>query len=179
MYDTTKTKNGWVEAFVYLKNKSMRVLLIISASILFFSCKSKQKETGDWIKGNKEEQLKTIEKHLRGLDMAMVEIDYRYRELFWAGKDQNWDYATYQVDKIKLSLENAIQRRPQRAKSAEHFLQTILPEMKRSVESRDTIVFNKSIEILTLNCNSCHAAEKVPQFNIQPPEHRFSSIKKQ
>ena len=132
---------------------------------------------GDWIKGNDEEQLKTIEKHFRGLDMAMIEIGYRYRELFWAGKDQNWEYAAYQVDKIKLSLENALQRRPQRAKSAQSFLQTILPEMKKSVESRDTMLFNNNFEILTLNCNSCHVAEKVPYFNVQPPSQRFLSIK--
>jgi len=155
----------------------MKIVIIILTAIFFFSCKNKQKEMGDWIKGNDEEQLKTIEKHFRGLDMAMIEIGYRYRELFWAGKDQNWEYAAYQVDKIKLSLENALQRRPQRAKSAQSFLQTILPEMKKSVESRDTMLFNNNFEILTLNCNSCHVAEKVPYFNVQPPSQRFLSIK--
>ncbi|HET9746149.1 MAG TPA: hypothetical protein VFP97_10565, partial [Chitinophagaceae bacterium] len=95
-------------------------------AILFLSCRDKQNTNGDWVRGDPKQQIQTIEKHFRGLDVAMIEIDYRYRELFWAGKDQNWSYALYQVDKIKLSLENALERRPKRAASAQHFLQTVL-----------------------------------------------------
>lgn len=148
-------------------------------SIFFLSCSHKQNTNGDWVQGNTHQQIKTIEKHFRGLDVAMIEIDYRYRELFWAGKDQNWSYALYQVDKIKLSLENALERRPKRAASAQQFLQTVLPQMKISLQTMDTAVFNKNFEILTLNCNSCHIAEKVPYFNVQPPGERYSSIRKQ
>lgn len=149
------------------------------AILIVLSCKNNQQEPkGEWITGNKEEQLKTIEKHFRGFDMAMVEVDYRYQELFWAGKDNNWDYANYQLDKIKLTIENALQRRPKRANSSENFLTNILPEMKKSVDTKDTAIFNKSFEVLTLNCNSCHAAEKVPFFTVKPPLQRFSSIRK-
>ena len=147
-------------------------------AIFFLSCRDKQNTNGDWVRGNAKQQIQTIEKHFRGLDVAMIEIDYRYRELFWAGKDQNWSYARYQVDKIKLSLENALERRPKRTASAQHFLQTVLPQMKISLETMDTAVFNKNFEVLTLSCNSCHIAEKVPHFNVQPPGERFSSIRK-
>jgi hypothetical protein len=163
--------------FVYLKNKKMKISFAFLA-FFFLSCRDKQNTNGDWVQGNTQQQIKTIEKHFRGLDVAMIEIDYRYRELFWAGKDQNWDYGLYQVDKIKLSLENALERRPKRAASAQHFLQTVLPQIKTSFEGMDTAVFKKDFEMLTLNCNSCHIAEKVPHFNVQPPVERFSSIRK-
>lgn len=157
----------------------MKLITYTLAGLIFLSCNSNQQESkGEWISGTKTEQLKTIEKHLRGFDIAMIEVDYRYQGLYWAGKDNNWDYANYQLDKIKLTIENALQRRPKRANSAENFLQNVLPEMKKSLESKDTAIFNKTFEILTLNCNGCHAAEQVPFFTVKPPVQRFSSIRK-
>jgi len=157
----------------------MKLIKYILPILIFLSCKNNQQEPkGEWISGTKEEQLKTIEKHFRGFDMAMIEVDYRYQELYWAGKDNNWDYANYQLDKIKLTIENALQRRPKKGNSAEIFLQNVLPEMKKSLESKDTAIVIKTFEILTLNCNSCHVAEKVPFFTVKPPIQRFSSIRK-
>ncbi len=163
----------------YFIHKTIKLSIFILSAIVILSCKNKPHETGgDWIKGNEEEQVKTIEKQFRGFDVAMMEVDYRYRELYWAGKDENWDYAAYQLDKIKLTIENGLERRPKRAKSAAHFLQTVLPEMKKSVDSRDTALFNKNFQLLTLNCNSCHVAEQLPFFTVQPPALRVSSIRK-
>ena len=108
----------------------------------------------------------------------MVETDYRYQELYWAGHDENWEYAEYQLDKIKLAIENGLVRRPKRAQSAEHFLTSVLPEMKKSVESKDTALFNQSFQVLTAHCNICHGMEKVLFFTVKIPTDRQSSIRK-
>lgn len=157
----------------------MRIRFIVLLLVIILSCKNNQSNPqGEWIKGSEEEKIKTIEKHFRGLDLAMIEADYRYQELFWAGKDNNWDYASYQLDKIKLTIENALQRRPKRANSAENFLHTVLPEMKKSLESKDSILFNENFIVLTAGCNSCHIKEKLSFFTVKPPTQRFSSIRK-
>src|SRR5687767_11143659 len=82
-----------------------------------------------WLKGTTDEKLAQIERHLRGLDVAMAEISYRYGELLIAGKTRNWEYAQYQTEKIDLSLRLAIERRPKRGKSAEPFLIESLAEV--------------------------------------------------
>ena len=135
-------------------------------------------EQGDWIKGTNAAQIKTIEKQFRGLDNAMVEIGYRYQELYWAGQDKNWEYADYQLKKISLALENGLERRPKRAKSAEYFQNYILPEMKKSLEKKDVQIFNNTFKVLTNSCNSCHEMEKVPFFNVQIPIEKQSPIKR-
>ena len=137
-----------------------------------------KKQQGDWIKGNEQEKIKTIEKQFRGFDNAMVETGYRYQELFWAGRDENWEYAAYQLEKIKIAIENGLQRRPKRAKSAEYFLTHVLPEMQKSVSDKDTAEFNRTFLALTSNCNNCHAAEKVPFFAVKTPTERQSPIRK-
>jgi hypothetical protein len=132
---------------------------------------------GDWIKGNQTEKVKTIEKQFRGFDVAMVETGYRYQELYWAGHDENWDYAAYQVGKIKVAIENGLERRPNRAASAGHFLDAVLPEMQQAISTKDSVVFNQSFRTLTIQCNSCHAIEHVSFFTVKPPTTRQSPIR--
>ena len=156
---------------------AQKYFIFFIVALQFSSCKD-QDEQGDWIKGKDEAQIKTVEKHFRGLDLAMMETGYRYQELFWAGQDQNWDYATYQLQKIKLAMELALQRRPARAKSAEIFITETLPAMSQAVETRDTGIFNKQFNLLTSQCNKCHETEKVAFFNVRPPVSRHTLIMK-
>jgi hypothetical protein len=159
----------------------MKQTYIFLLTLVFFACNQKTgKETsqGDWIRGTEKEQIKTIEKQFRGFDNAMVETGYRYQELYWAGQDQNWPYAAYQIEKIKITIENGLERRPKRAQSAEHFLTYVLPEMEKSIAQKDTVIFNRSFQMLTVNCNSCHAMEKVPFFTVGMPTYRQSPIRK-
>lgn len=154
---------------------------IFAISIFFLcSCDNKQEQNaqGKWIEGTEQEKLETIENQFRGFDMAMVETGYRYQELYWAGQDENWKYADYQIEKIRKAIENGLERRPKRAKSAEHFLTVALPEMEKALKKRDTVVFNKNFQMLTNSCISCHAMEKVPHFTVKKPLYRQSPIRK-
>lgn len=154
------------------------ISIFIITSFLFQSCNKETTVQGNWIKGNELEKLKTIEKQFRGFDNAMIETGYRYQELYWAGQEQNWEYANYQLEKIKLTIENGLVRRPKRAKSTEHFLTYVLPEMQKSVNSKDTTRFNEDFQIMTTNCNICHAMEKVPFFTVKKPLFKQSPIRK-
>ena len=156
-----------------------KIVVIFVILLTVFSCNENPKSAqGNWIKGTEQEKINTIEKQFRGFDNAMVETGYRYQELYWAGQDENWEYADYQLEKIKTAIENGLERRPKRAKSAEHFLNYVLPEMQKSISSKDTVIFNKGFKMLTTNCISCHAMEKVPFFTVKTPTERQSPIRK-
>ena len=129
-----------------------------------------------WIRGHPGERWQTVERHLRGLDVAMVEIGYRYEELHWAGVDANWPYADYQVTKIALSLENALERRPRRRASTEELFLPVLEDMKRAVAARERAAFEEAYRGLTASCNACHVAEGVSSFLVAPPTVRRSLI---
>lgn len=159
----------------------MKQIFIFLVTLGLGACNQKSaNETaqGDWIKGTEKEQIKTIEKQFRGFDNAMVETGYRYQELYLAGQDQNWEYADYQIEKIKLAIENGLERRPKRAPSAKHFLTYALPAMKKSIASKDTVIFNRGFQMLTISCNNCHAMENISFFNVKMPTDRLSPIRK-
>jgi hypothetical protein len=131
----------------------------------------------DWIRGTDGEKIALVSKHLRGFDMAMVETGHRYSELYWAGQDRNWDYAAYQLDKIRLTIELGIERRPKRAASANIFLTNAIPPMKQAIEKKDAVAFDAQFKMMTVSCNICHAMEKMPFVQIQPPEQRASPVR--
>jgi len=131
-----------------------------------------------WLKGDDHEKFETVSKHLRGFDMAMVETGYRYQELYWAGKDKNWEYAAYQVEKLRVAVENGLERCPKRAVSAQNFLNSALPQMDSAVANRDTVKFNQAFSALTSQCMACHALEEVPHFIVKEPTARQSPIRK-
>jgi hypothetical protein len=132
---------------------------------------------GDWLEGSEDEKFALISKHLRGFDATMMETGHRYTELHWAGEDANWDYAAYQLDKIRHTIELGIERRPKRSASAQGFLKGAIPHLKEAIDSKDQTMFRQRFTILTANCNACHAMEKMPFVQVRPPEHRVSPVR--
>src|SRR5688572_19353742 len=58
---------------------------------------------GAWLLASPGERNAQVERHFRGLDVAMMEVGYRFAELYFAGMDGNWPYAKYQAEKIDLA----------------------------------------------------------------------------
>ena len=131
----------------------------------------------EWLIGTAGAQLHTVERQLRGLDVAMAEIGYRFTELYYAGLDGNWDYATYQAQKIDLALRLALERRPKRAQSSQPFLDEDLLFVSETINARDPARFRQAMDRLRTGCMKCHVNEKVPYFTVELPEHRISSIR--
>jgi len=109
----------------------------------------------------------------------MLETGHRYVELYWAGRDGNWEAAAYHVDKIRLAIENGLERRPQRAASARPFVTGPLAAMREALAARDPELFAARFEELTAGCNACHAAERVAFFEVRPPASRVSPIRRE
>jgi putative oxidoreductase len=125
--------------------------------------------------GTDDERFARVAKHLRGFDVAMVETGYRYGELYWAGMDQNWEYAKYQLAKIDTAVRNGIERRPKRARSAQ-MLEGALGGVTEAIQAKDGAMFAKRFEALTETCNACHRAEQVSFVHVVPPSIRASPV---
>lgn len=158
--------------------KAVLPFLIAVVFFTVYACDSAEKEPvqGDWIKGDSEAQIHTIESQFAGFGRAMAEVGYRYVELYWAGQDENWEYAEHQLEEIYETIELGLERRPKRAKSSKYFMEEVVPEMERIIESRDLEAFKEGFKVFTAGCNSCHAMEKMPFLQVVEPEHRLSPI---
>jgi hypothetical protein len=158
----------------------MRCSVLLVIGWLAWGCRSAPapKSGAAWLAADPEPRALQLERQLRGFDVAMLETGHRYVELYWAGQDQNWDAAAYQLLKIRLAIENGLERRPQRATSARPFLAGQLVALEAAVAERSAAAFATRFRELTAACNDCHAAEAVPFFEIHPPATRVSPIRR-
>lgn len=129
-----------------------------------------------WLQGSVEQRLDTLAEQLRGFGVTMVEVDHRYRELYFAGQDGNWDYAAYQVEEIEEAIESGLQRRPKRAAAAA-MLEPALEAVEAAASARDSDAFEKAFTTLTATCNACHQAEGVSFVQVAVPRQRVSSVR--
>lgn len=132
-------------------------------------------ESQGWLRGNVDERFALVSKHLRGFDMAMVEVGYRYTELYWAGRDRNWGYAEYQLGKIETAIANGVERRPARAASA-RMLEGSVSTVRSAIERQGGAAMDEALTTLTATCNACHQAERVPFVTVAPPAVRLSPV---
>lgn len=157
---------------------SISVGLLLGGSLAACGCSGSSTRAPDpaWLAGDRDERRVQLERHLRGFDVAMMEVGHRYIDLYWAGQDANWEAAAYELQKMRLAIENGFERRPKRAPSARPFLAGSLAAMDEAVAARDPELFATRFQALTAGCNACHALEQVSFFEIRPPGTRISPI---
>lgn len=129
-----------------------------------------------WLPDDDADKFKAIEDQLGGFSVTMEEVGYRYTELYWAGRDRNWGYADYQLEKLADAIESGIVRRPARADSARDFLDDDLPPLRETIDDRDGEAFDDEIGDFTAACNTCHGKEEVPFIQVAEPQHRLSPV---
>jgi hypothetical protein len=162
--------------------RELRLVAAVLAAVLVLAggCRFQERQPAagepTWLESTGHEQAPTLARHLRGLDVAMVEIDHRYAELFFAAEDRNWPYAAYQIDKLRLVMDLAIQRRPRREASARAFYFPFLQKLEEAVLAEDAAAFANGFQAFTDACQACHVAEQVPTFGVRLPTERRSSI---
>lgn len=164
----------------------MKILLITPLLIISFLLNGCPGHTHDdqpagpdgWLTGDSHEKFDKLAAQLGGFSAAMQEVGYRYIELYWAGSDANWDYASYQAAKIGSAIEDGIERRPARAESASRFLNSDLPAMQDAIDAHDRDTFMQAFNAFTQSCNTCHGAEDVPFIAIELPGERISPVRR-
>ena len=117
-----------------------------------------------------DKQIEAIDRQLRGFDMAMFEVNYRYTEMYFGAIEGNWEYALYTGEKIAWALANGFERRPKRRANGEAiFLKGAYPPIIDAIKKKDVALFKQRFDALRAACNACHAAEGVPFIRVGIP----------
>lgn len=160
--------------------KNLITILVTASAFILPACQQSFDQpagSGGWLTGGVNEKFETVTEHLGGFGRAMWEVDYRFQELYWGGNDGNWEYAAHQIAELEETLGLGLQRRPERAASAELFINKAIPDVAGAIEERDSELFERSISLMMNTCNSCHALEEMPFLTVSAPPERRSSIR--
>ena len=144
----------------------MKSALFILLSFLFVACNES---------GNRDQELQhkidslqqlLNETYKPGLGEFMSGIQTHHAKLWFAGINQNWPLADFEVNEIKESLED-IQKfcsdRPE-VKSI-GMISLPIDSVNNAIQQKNPQLFTSSFTLLTNTCNNCHKATEHP-FNV-------------
>jgi hypothetical protein len=109
-----------------------------------------------------------------GLGEFMTATQLRHAKLWFAGSQNNWDLAAYEIDELKEGFEDAASLHPifEGIPVAEMIKSIISPQIQnveRAVKAKSAAKFAAAFDQLTDGCNSCHAGANKPFIRIQRP----------
>jgi hypothetical protein len=128
-----------------------------------------------WLAGDEETRSRAIERQFGGFSRSMMEVGYRYTELYWSAQDGNWELAEYHAEKLGDAIERGIERRPARGDNARTMmLDEPLPVLRRVLATHDRDAFDVAFRTFTESCNQCHDAEGVRFIRVVTPPNRLT-----
>ena len=109
-----------------------------------------------------------------GLGEFMTATQLRHAKLWFAGKQNNWDLAAYEIDEIREGLEDASRLHPSFdgvpvAEMIKTIIDPRIEELEKAVRAKSSAKFMVAFDELTSGCNSCHAGANKPFIRIQRP----------
>lgn len=123
-----------------------------------------------WITGANDdaERFARIEDYLRGFDQPMWEVGARFRSIHDALSRGNFDLATYHWEKIRITIENGVMKRPKREANAKAmFLKPVWQDVHDGFAAKEPARAWAAFERARNGCQGCHEAEKVGYMNDQ------------
>jgi hypothetical protein len=96
-----------------------------------------------------------------GLGEFMTATQLRHAKLWFAGKQNNWDLAAYEIDEIKEGLEDAARLFPTfKGIPVAEMIKTIIDpridKLEVAVRAKSSAKFTIAFDELTSGCNTCH-----------------------
>jgi len=101
-----------------------------------------------------------------GLGEFMSSIQVHHAKLWFAGQNQNWQLAAFEIDEIKEALENIplyCADRPEVQQLG--MINPPLDSISNAVSTKNPLYFKSSFVLLTATCNNCHRATN-HAFNV-------------
>jgi len=140
----------------------------IFLSTLIIACDDQQ-QTVRQLQSRIDSLQQQIDKSYKpGFGEFMSSIQVHHEKLWFAGINQNWKLADFEIGEIKESLED-IQTyctdRPERKSLT--MIDRPLDSISYAIQQKDEALFKKSFITLTNTCNNCH----------RTTEHEFNVIK--
>ncbi|MEP6844842.1 MAG: hypothetical protein ABI861_02525 [Panacibacter sp.] len=143
----------------------MKNVVFIGIALTLFACTEQT--------SNNQRRIDSLQIHLAdtykpGFGEFMSSIQIHHAKLWFAGKNQNWQLADFEIKEIKESLDDIKKYCTDRPEIKEiGMIDLPLDSLTNAINQRGPAQFESSYMLLTNACNKCHAAT----------DHAFNVIK--
>lgn len=150
---------------------------VLAALLIAFTGAATADNYRDWRKeGSPEQRLEKLIEIAPNTGQLMQQAGMRYRDLYWAAKQGQWEFAGYQTEELEELFEILQTASPKRAASAEAFLKRAYPGIQEAAASRDWARFQTAFETLRQACMECHRANDHAFIRLPAAPSRPESV---
>jgi hypothetical protein len=155
----------------------MRPLFLIILTLGFFSCNQQAGNTQVL-----QNRIDSLEKKLAatykpGFGEFMSGIQAHHSKLWFAGQNENWKLADFEVHEIMEAIEDIQKFQTERKESQlTGMISPALDSINNAIKQKNPALFKSSYILLTNTCNNCHRASEF-DFNVVkiPDNQSFSN----
>ncbi|HEY2349797.1 MAG TPA: hypothetical protein VGH64_12300 [Puia sp.] len=145
----------------------MRIILLALFVYSLTACNQQPQGTGQQLQSQMDSlRNKITHAYAPGVGEFMSSIQMHHAKLWFAGKNENWELAKFEIDEIRESLDD-IQQYCADSPSIRP-LPMIFPPLdsvKHAISEKNISQFKTSFNMLTNTCNNCHKAAS-HAFNV-------------
>jgi len=136
-----------------------RYFILILTVLLLVACNQKPTQSSETQSKIDSLQSQLDKAYKPGLGEFMTGIQLHHAKLWFAGQNQNWPLADFEIHEIQESLDDIdefCKDRPE-VKSI-GMLRPTIDSVTNSIQQKNLQLFEKSFSLLTTTCNNCHKA---------------------
>jgi hypothetical protein len=144
----------------------MKFIILIVTVLLITSCSQQNNQAQEMQARIDSLQKKLGEMYKPGLGEFMSGIQVHHAKLWFAGQNQNWKLANFEVHEIQEALEDVQKFCSDRPEvKAIGMINPAIDSVNNSIQQRSLQLFKSSFIVLTNTCNNCHKATE-HEFNV-------------
>jgi len=155
----------------------MKSIFIILLAFLFFACNSNSGNEAHLQSQIDSLQTKLSEMYKPELGELMTDIQMHHAKLWYAGHNQNWKLADYEVKELQEIFDDIKKYNADRKEvNLNGMIQGPMTQVSNSISNQNEKQFEDNFATLTKTCNACHMASKY-EFNVVkiPEEQMFGN----
>ena len=153
-----------------------KISLIIIIASLISACSQQTGNTA--LLENRIDSLETklADTYKPGFGEFMGSIQAHHSKLWFAGTNQNWKLADFEIHEMKEAIDNIQKFATERNESKMvSLLNPALDSVNNAIQQKNEMIFKSSFVFLTNTCNNCHKETNF-EFNVvKIPETSHSS----
>jgi hypothetical protein len=147
-----------------MKSSGSFVFFIIISAFVLISCNNNKTENMQ--KDIDSLKSETQNSYKPGLGEFMLTAQIHHAKLWFAGINENWPLASFEIGEIKETFNNAVKYLPERIETKDiPMIYPALDGIQASINKKDLKKFTDDFKVLTETCNDCHKAVHF-QFNV-------------
>ena len=144
----------------------MKILLLLLLIVTSVACNNSNDKTLALQNRIDSLQAKLAQTYKPGLGEFMSSIQIHHAKLWFAGENQNWQLADFEIGEIKEALEDIpvyCAERPEVQKLT--MINPALDSIGNAITAKSPQLFKSGFILLTATCNNCHHATN-HAFNV-------------